>query len=91
MDHGQLSMVADKGQWVCADTLLNACGKAVQLWRCQQTLTPFRWGVALTTTRARPRVATWADVHRSFHALCDTTLTSKALYNQWASPTWRRS
>jgi hypothetical protein len=40
MDHGQLSVVADKGQWVCADTLLNACGKAVQLWRRQRTLTP---------------------------------------------------
>ena len=27
MDHGQLSMVADKFQWVFSEALLNACGK----------------------------------------------------------------
>src|SRR5438552_1162582 len=27
MDHGQLSMVADKFQWVFSESLLNACGK----------------------------------------------------------------
>jgi hypothetical protein len=26
MDHGQLSMVADKFQWVFSEALLNACG-----------------------------------------------------------------
>jgi hypothetical protein len=25
MDHGQLSMIADKFQWVFAESLLNAC------------------------------------------------------------------
>jgi hypothetical protein len=86
MDHGQLSIVADKGQWVCTDTLLNTCGKAVQLWQCQRSLTPFHLSVALTTPCARPRVATWADVYHSLHALCTPTVTSKAIYNQWVEP-----
>jgi hypothetical protein len=29
MDHRQLSMVADKFQWVFSEALLNACGKDV--------------------------------------------------------------
>jgi len=32
MDHGQLSLVADKFQWVFSEALLNACGKDVKFW-----------------------------------------------------------
>jgi len=42
MDHGQLSMIADKFQWVFSESLLNACGKAVRFCRRQRVLTPFR-------------------------------------------------
>jgi hypothetical protein len=31
MDHGQLSMVADKFQWVFSEPLLNACGTEAKL------------------------------------------------------------
>ncbi len=50
MDHGQLSMVADKFQWVFSEALLNACGKEVKLCRRQRVITPFRLGLALTVT-----------------------------------------
>jgi hypothetical protein len=86
VDHGQLSMVADKFQWVFSEALLNACGKDVKFCRRERTITPFRLGLALTATCASQRVETLADFHRSFHALFDTTITYKAFYNQVAKP-----
>jgi hypothetical protein len=86
MDHTQLSMVADKFQWVFSESLLNACGKDVKFCRRQRTITPFRLGLALTATCASHRVETLADFHRGFNALFDTTITYKAFYNQVAKP-----
>jgi hypothetical protein len=80
MDHGQLSMVADKFQWVFSEALLNACGTAAKFCRRMRTITPFRLGLALTATCARQRVETLADFHRGFNALFDTTITYKAFY-----------
>jgi Transposase DDE domain len=86
MDHGQLSMVADKFQWVFSESLLNACGKDVKFCRRQRIITPFRLGLALTATCASQRIETLADFHRGFNALFDTTITYKAFYNQVAKP-----
>ena len=86
MDHGQLSMVADKFQWVFSEELLNACGKDVKLCRRQRIITPFRLGLALTATCASQPVETVADFHRGFNALWGTTITYKAFYNQVAKP-----
>jgi hypothetical protein len=86
MDHGQLSMVADKFQWVFSEALLNTCGKDTKFCRRQRTITPFRLGLALTATCASHRVETLADFHRGFNALFDTTMTYKAFYNQLAKP-----
>jgi Transposase DDE domain len=86
MDHGQLSMVAEKFQWVFSEGLLNACGKDAKFCRRQRTMTPFRLGLALTATCASHRVETLADFHRGFNALFDTTITYKAFYNQLAKP-----
>src|SRR5438094_9812529 len=84
MDHGQLSMVADKFQWVFSEALLNAGGKDVRFCRRQRVLTPFRLGLALTATCASQRVETIADFHCGFNALFGTTVTYKAFYNQVA-------
>jgi len=86
MDHGQLSMVADKFQWVVSEALLNACGTAAKFCRRRRTITPFRVGLARTATCARQRVDTVADFHRGFQALFDTTMPSKAFYNPLAKP-----
>lgn len=86
MDHGQLSMVADKFQWVFSEPLLNACGKDVLFCRRQRVITPFRLGLALTATCASQRVETIADFHCGFNALFGTTITYKAFYNQVAKP-----
>src|SRR2546428_65917 len=86
MDHGHLSMVADKFQWVFSEPLLNACGKDVKFCRRQRILTPFRLGLALTATCASQRVETIADLHCGFNALFGTTITDKAFYNQVAKP-----
>src|SRR5437870_6817296 len=86
MDHRQLSMVADKFQWVFSEALLNGCGKAVKFCRRQRVITPFRLGLALTATCASQRVETIADFHCSFNALFGTTVTYKAFYNQVAKP-----
>src|SRR5881409_1177138 len=86
MDHGQLSMVADKFPWVFSEALLNGCGKAVKCCRRQRIITPFRLGLALTATCASRRVETIADFHCSFNALFGTTVTYKAFYNQVAKP-----
>ena len=79
MDHGQLSMVADKFQWVFSEPLLNACGKDVKFCRRERTMPPCRLGLALTATCAGQRVETLADFHRGCHALFDTTLTYQAV------------
>src|SRR5437588_10956797 len=84
MDHGQLSMVADKFQWVFSEPLLNACGKDVMFCRHQRVITPFRLGLALTATCASQRVETIADFHCGFNALFGTTITYKAFYHQVA-------
>jgi hypothetical protein len=86
MDHGQLSMVADKFQWVFSEALLNACGQNVQCCRRQRIITPFRLGLALTATCASQRVETIADLHCGFNALFGTTITYKAFYKQVAKP-----
>jgi hypothetical protein len=86
MDHGQLSMVADKFQWVFSEALLNACGKDVKFCRRQRVITPFRLGLALTATCASQPVETIADFHCGFNALFGTTVTYKAFYNQVAKP-----
>jgi Transposase DDE domain len=86
MDHGQLSMIADKFQWVFSASLLNACGTDVKFCRRMRTITPFRLGLALTATCASQRVETLADFYRGFNALFHTTITYKAFYNQIAKP-----
>jgi hypothetical protein len=86
MDHGQLSMVADKFQWVFSEALLNACGTDVKFCRRQRVITPFRLGLALTATCASQQVETIADFHCGFNALFGTTITYKAFYNQVAKP-----
>ena len=86
MDHGQLSMVADKFQWVFSEPLLNACGTEAKFCRRQRIITPFRLGLALTATCASQRVDTLADFHRGFNAVFDTMITYKAFYNQLAKP-----
>jgi hypothetical protein len=86
MDHGQLSMVADKFQWVFSEALLNACGKDAKFCRRMRTITPFRFGLALTATCASQRVETLADFHRGFNALFGTPITYKAFSNQLAKP-----
>ena len=86
MDHGHLTMVADKFQWVFSETLLNACGTDVKFCRRQRVITPFRLGLALTATCASQRVETLADLRCGFNALFGTTVTYKAFYNQLAKP-----
>jgi hypothetical protein len=85
MDHGQLSMVADKFQWVFSEPLLNACGTEAKFCRRQRIRTPFRLGLALTATCASQSVETLADFHRGFNALGGITITYKAFYNQVAT------
>src|SRR5947199_1079738 len=84
MDHGQLSMVADKFQWVFSEALLNGCGKAVKFCRRQRVITPCRLGLGVTATCASQRVETIADFHCGFNALFGTTVTYKAFSNQVA-------
>jgi len=86
MDHGQLSLVADKFQWVFSEPLLNACGTEEKFCRRQRIITPFRLGLALTATCASQSVETLADFHRGCNALWGTTITYKAFYNQVAKP-----
>jgi Transposase DDE domain len=86
MDHGHLSRMADKFQWVFSEPLLNACGTDVKFCHRQRVITPFRLGLALTATCASQRVETIADLHCGFNALFGTTVTYKAFYNQVAKP-----
>src|SRR5262245_1713438 len=86
MEHGQLSMAAEKFQCVFSEVLLNTCGKDARFCQWQRTITPFRLGLALTATCASHRVETLADFHRGFNVLFDTTITYKAFYNQLAKP-----
>jgi hypothetical protein len=84
MDHEQLSMVADKFQWVFSESLLNVCGKETRICRRERLITPFRFGVTLTATSASQRVDTLADFHRGFNALWGLTMSYEAFYKQLA-------
>ncbi|HSF34091.1 MAG TPA: hypothetical protein VLK82_27005 [Candidatus Tectomicrobia bacterium] len=84
MDHGHLSMVADKCQWVLSEPLLNACGTAAKFCCRQRIITPLRLGLALTATCARQPVETLADFPRGFHAFWGPPITSKAFYHHVA-------
>jgi hypothetical protein len=86
MDHGHLTMVADKFQWGLSETLLNACGTDVKFCRRQRVSTPLRLGLALTAPWASQRGETLADVPCGFHALLGTAVPSKAFDNQVAKP-----
>ena len=86
MDHGPLSMVADKFPWVFSEPLLNTCGTEAKLCRRQRIITPFRLALALTTTCASQAVETIADFHCAFNAFWGTTITYTAFYNQLAKP-----
>jgi hypothetical protein len=79
-------MIADKFQWVFSESLLNACAKDVKFGKRQRIITPFRLGLALTTTCASQHVETIADFHCAFNAFWGTTITYKAFYNQVAQP-----
>ena len=57
-----------------------------QVWQRQRIITPFRLGLALTTTCASQHVETIADFHCAFNAFWGTTITYKAFYNQVAKP-----
>lgn len=86
MDHGQLTLIADKCQWVFSESLLNACAKDVRFGTRQRIIPPLRLGLALTTTCASQHVETIADFHCAFNAFWGTTITYKAFYNQVAKP-----
>src|SRR5438128_6362924 len=86
MDHEQLSMVADKFQWVFSALLLNTCGKEAKFCRRVRLITPFRLGLALTATSASQQVETLTDFHRGFHALWGTQVSYEAFYKQLAKP-----
>src|SRR5437899_2234297 len=86
MDHEQLSMVADKFQWVFSELLLNTCGKEAKFCRRVRLITPFRLGLALTATSASQQVETLTDFHRGFHALWGTQVSYEAFYKQLAKP-----
>src|SRR6266571_647054 len=86
MDHGPLSMVADKCQWVFSEPLLHIWGTEAKFCRRQRIITPFRLGLALTTTCASQSVETSADFHCAFNACWGTTVTYKAFYNLLAKP-----
>ena len=62
MDHGQLSMVADKFQWVFSETLLNTCGKDTKLLS-SIFAAPGDFGV--------PRILTERDVAGFRDRLCE--------------------
>jgi hypothetical protein len=79
-------MIADKFQWVFSESLLNACAKDVRFGKRQRIITPFRLGLALTTTWASQHVETIAGFHCAFNAFWGTTITYKAFYNQVAKP-----
>src|SRR5438128_3298242 len=86
MDHEQLSMVADKFQWVFSALLLNTCGKEAKFCRRVRLITPFRLGLALTATSASQQVETLTDFHRGFNALWGTQVSYEAFYTQLAKP-----
>jgi hypothetical protein len=79
-------MIADKFQWVFAESLLNACAKDVRLGQRQRLITPFRLGLALTTTCASQHGETSADCHGAFNAFWGTPIIYKAFYSHVAKP-----
>ena len=86
MDHGQLSMVADKFQWVFSEPLLNTCGTEAKFCRRQRIITPFRLGLALTATCASQPVETLADFQRGLMPYGAPPSPTRPSITKWPSP-----
>ena len=68
MDHEQLSMVANKFQWVFSPFLLNVCGKEVKFCRRGRIIMPLCLGLTLMATSSKPIHRNPCDFPRGFKA-----------------------
>lgn len=94
MEHKNISMVARQFKRTLSEQALNTLGKSVRFCRREREITPYRLALGLTEVFATARVETIADAHRSFNALCDSTVQYKPFHNQLAKaafPTFMRS
>ena len=74
MDHGQLSMVADKCQWVFSESLLNACGTEAKF--CPDSASfAISFVPGADGHLCQPARRNVGRFHRGFNALWGTTIT----------------
>jgi hypothetical protein len=84
MEKKQASKLTKQLKRVFSEQALNGLGKRVGFCRRERDITPFRLCLGLVEVMGVSKIATIADIHRSFNALCDSDVQYKPFHNQLA-------
>jgi hypothetical protein len=83
-----VSTITHQFQEFFSEQALNTLGKAIKFCVREREITPYRLTLGLVNAFATTKLDTIADIHRTFNALCETTVQYKPFYNQLAKPTF---
>jgi hypothetical protein len=84
MENKQASKLAKRLKRVFSEQALNGLGKRVGFCRREREITPHRLCLSLVEVMRVSKIASIADIHRSFNALCDSDVQYKPFHNQLA-------
>jgi hypothetical protein len=84
MEKKQANKLAKQLKRVFCEQALNGLGKHVGFCQREREITPYRLCLGLIEVMGLSKIATIADIHRSFNALCDSDVQYKPFHNQLA-------
>ncbi len=84
MEKRQANKLARRLKRAFSERALNALGKRVGFCRREREITPYRLCLGLVEVMGLSKIASIADIHRSFNALCDSDVQYKPFHNQLA-------
>lgn len=84
MEKKQASKLVRQLKRVFSKQTLNELGKRIGFCKRERDITPYRLCLGLVEVMGMSKIATIADIHRSFNALCDSDVQYKPFHNQLA-------
>lgn len=84
MEKKQASKLTKRLKRVFSEQALNGLGKRIGFCKRERDITPYRLCLGLVEVMGMSKIATIADIHRSFNALCECNVQYKPFHNQLA-------
>ena len=84
MEKKQTNKLAKRLKRAFSAQALNGLGKRVGFCKRERDITPYRLCLGLVEVMGMSKIATIADIHRSFNALCECDVQYKPFHNQLA-------